>query len=584
MRNLPLNAKRGTIYDRNGVALAVSYTSYNIYVRANSVKDANKVTKALVDVLNLDYEQTYLKVTNKLISESLIKLQVDSEDVKKLKSYNLDGIFYSENNKRHYTYGNFLSQVLGYTTIDNVGQSGLELYYNKYLTGIDGYTSKQTSIRGEELINTLDSFVPSVSGNNLYLTIDYNIQKLTEQMTEEIMLNEKPKSAQIIVMNPQTGEILANSCKPSLDLNNLPRDDISKLNAYSRNLSVVDVYEPGSTFKVLTTAMALEEGKTFKDDRFYDPGYRMVDGQKIKCWRLHGHGSQTMTDGLCNSCNSVFVDLALRLGEDKLYSYFKKFGLGNNLGVDFPGESGGIIMNRDSAQKVDLARMGFGQAIAVTPIQLINSICCVVNGGTLLKPYYVDKITNSNNAVILQNSRTEINKVISNTTSETIKEMFEEVIKKANGINAFIPGYRVSGKTGTSQKYEDGKINGKYVSSFVGGFPSDNPQYICLVVVDEPSSGAYYGSIVATPYAKKIFEGIIEYKQIPPQNLEEDLILTKENVTMPNLVGLSLSKAIGELKKLNLQYELDGEGGMVLSQTPAPNTKVRERAIVLLGT
>lgn len=584
IRDLPLNAKRGTIFDRNGIALAVSYTSYNIYVRAVSVKDASEVTKALVEVLGVDYEQTYLKVTNKMVSESLIKLQVSSEDVEELKTRNLEGIYYSENNKRYYPYGDFLSQVLGYTTIDNVGQSGLELYYNKYLTGIDGYTYKQTSIKGEELLNTLDSFVPSISGNNIYLTIDYNIQKMAEEACNLIIENEKPKSAQIIVMNPKTGEIIADTSKPSLNLNELPRDNISILNELSRNLAIVDVYEPGSTFKVLTTAMALEEGLTNENEIFYDPGYRIVDGQKIKCWRLHGHGSQTMTEGLCNSCNSVFVDLALRLGEEKLYKYFNKFNLGKTLNVDYPGESGGIIMNRETAQTVDLARMGFGQAIAVTPIQLANGISSVVNGGIVMQPYYVDKITNSYNITIKQNTKTELNRVVSKDTSDKIKVMFEEVIKKANGINAFIPGYRVAGKTGTSQKYENGKINGKYVSSFVGAFPADDPEYVCLVVVDEPSSGAYYGSIVATPYAKMVFEGIIEYKKIPPQNLEEDLKLVEEKVTMPNLVGMSLSKALGTLAGLNLQYELDGEGGIVLYQTPPPGTKVRERAIILLKT
>lgn len=582
-RSLPLNAKRGTIYDCNGVPLAVSYTSYNIYVRAVSVKNAANVTKALVSELGVDYEKTYQKVTNRLVSESLIKMQVESEQVERLKAKQLDGIYYSENNKRFYPYGNFLSQILGYTTIDNVGQSGIELYYNKYLTGIDGISQKQTTIKGEELLNTLDSFVPSINGNNVYLTIDFNIQKLAEEMCLEIMQNEKPKSCQIIVMNPKTGEILADSIKPSVDLNNLPRENVEELNKGSKNLSLVDVYEPGSTFKVLTTAMALEEGLTNPNDRFYDPGYRIVDGQKIKCWRLHGHGSQNMTEGLCNSCNSVFVDLALRLGEDKLYSYFKKFGLGSNLGVDFPGESGGIIMNRETAQKVDLARMGFGQAIAVTPIQLINAICSVVNGGMLLKPYYMSKITNSNDVVISENSKSEINRVVSTKTSDTIKYMFEEVIKKANGINAFIPGFRVSGKTGTSQKYENGKINGKYVSSFVGGFPSDDPDYICLVVVDEPSSGAYYGSIVATPYAKKVFEGIIQYKNIQPTgDVEGDQKLMEENIIMPNLIGKSLSEAVSILTSLNLQYELDGEGGIIKNQTPSPNTKLRERAIVLL--
>lgn len=583
-RDLPLSAKRGTIYDRNGVALAVSYTTYNVYVRAVMVKDSEKVTRLLCETFNLDYDKTYAKVTNRFVSETLIKLQVEEDEVKKLKNEGLDGIYFSENTKRLYPYGDFLTQILGYTTIDNIGQSGLELYYDKYLSGIDGYSFVQSDIKGGELYNTLSSYVPAIDGNNLYLTIDYNIQKFAEEAANQIMINEKPKSATIIVMDPKTSEVLAMTSKPSFNLNEPPRDDIATLNARSKNLSIVDVYEPGSTFKVLTTAMALEEKLVYPNDHFYDPGYRIVDGQKIKCWRLHGHGSQTMTDGLCNSCNSVFVDLALRLGEDKLYEYFEKFGFGSALNIDYPGESGGIVMNKALAQKVDIARMGFGQAIATTPLQLINGICAVLNGGVLMQPYLVNKITNSSGVIIKENSSLALNRVVSENTSSTIKMMFEEVIKKANAINAFIPGYRVGGKTGTSQKYEDGKINGKYVSSFVGGFPADNPEYVCLVVVDEPSSGAYYGSIVATPYAKTIFEKIIEYKNILPENLEEDLKLIEAKVEMPNLVGKSLSEAVGILTNLNLQYEIDGEGGIILAQTPAPNTKVRERAIVLLTT
>lgn len=583
-RDLPINAKRGTIYDRNGVALAISYTSFNVYVRAVNVKEASKVTKLLSETFDLDYEKTYQKVTNRFVSESLIKLQAEEEDVLKLKKANLDGIYLSENTKRFYPYGDFLTQVLGYTTIDNIGQSGLELYYNKYLAGIDGYSYVQANIKGGELYNSLASYVPAISGNNLHLTIDYNIQKFAESAANEIMVNEKPKTATIIVMDAKTSEILAMTSKPSFNLNEIPRDDISSLNSMTKNLSLVDVYEPGSTFKVLTTAVALEEGKVTPNDRFYDPGFRIVDGQKIKCWRLHGHGSQTMTEGLCNSCNSVFVDLALRLGEDKMYSYFEKFGFGNTLNVDFPGESGGIIMQKDVAKKVDLARMGFGQAIATTPIQLINGICCVLNGGTLMQPYFVDKITTSEGTLIKQNSALKVRQVVSEKTSDTIKMMFEEVIKKANGFNSFIPGYRVGGKTGTSQKYENGKINGKYVASFVGGFPADDPKYVCLVVVDEPTSGAYYGSIVATPYAKKIFENIIAYKNIEPINLEEDLKKVEKNIEMPNLIGLSLSEAVSKLNALNLQYELDGEGGIVTSQTPAPKEMLCERSIVLIGT
>ena len=342
-RDLPINAERGTIYDRNGVVLAVSYTTYDIFVRHSNVTNETAVAKLLADELDLNYETVLQKVSNAKVSESLIKMQVESEKAKKLKDSGLSGIYYSENTKRFYPFGDFLTQVLGYTTIDNVGQSGLELYYNKFLQGINGYSSVQSDIRGTELYNTLDSYVPSIAGNNLTLTIDYQIQLLCETATQKLMEEQKPTSAQMIVMNPKTGEILAMTSKPSFDLNNPPRDDVETLLSNSKNLSIVDVYEPGSTFKVLTTASALEEGVTSLDDRFYDPGYRIVDGQKIKCWKHIGHGSQTLVDGLNNSCNSVFIDLSLRLGLNKMYEHFEKYGFGSKLGVDFAGESGGIL-------------------------------------------------------------------------------------------------------------------------------------------------------------------------------------------------------------------------------------------------
>ena len=324
-RDLPINAERGVIYDRNGIALAVSYTTYDVFVRHSNVEDEDAVAKLLSSKLGLDYQSVLSKVSNAKVSESLIKMQVESSVAKELKNSKLSGIYYSENTKRYYPYGDFLTQVLGYTTIDNIGQSGLELYYDKFLQGIDGYSKIQSDIRGTELYNTLDSYIPSVAGNNLTLTIDYQIQLLCEQAAVRIMQEQKPTSTQIIVMNPNTGEILAMTSKPSFDINSPPRDDVETLLAESKNLSIVDVYEPGSTFNILTTAAALEEKKTTLEDRFYDPGYRIVDGQKIKCWKHIGHGSQSMVDGLNNSCNSVFIDLALRLGLDKMYEYFEKF-------------------------------------------------------------------------------------------------------------------------------------------------------------------------------------------------------------------------------------------------------------------
>ncbi len=583
-RDLPINAKRGLITDTNGINLAESYSSYDVYVRASMVKEPVKVAMLLSKLIGLNYEQTFNKVTNVLVSESLIKLQVDSLVAKKIIDANLDGIMLSENNKRNYPYGDLLTQVLGFTTIDNVGQAGIELYADKYLKGTKGYALEESDVHGVKIDNTLSSYVPAIDGCEVNLTIDVNIQRIVEQALVALCAEQKPKTATAIVMDPNTGEILAMSSKPSFDLNNPPRNNVNELLNAVKNLSIVDVYEPGSTFKVLTTAAALQEKVTTPNEGFYDPGYRIVDGEKIKCWKLIGHGSQTMTDGLCNSCNSVFVDLALRLGTNKMYEYFNKFGFGEKLGVDFVGEASGILMNKQNVKKVDLARMGFGQAIAVSPIQLISAICSVLNGGNLMKPYFIKSVTDVNGNLVSRNLPTVISKTISEQTSETIRYMFEQVLIKGNAIEAFMPGYRVSGKTGTSQKYENGQIVPKYVSSFVGCYPADKPKYVVLVIADEPSAGNYYGSIVATPYAKLIFKGIIEYKGDEPINLESDLKKMERNIEMPNLVGLSLTKAINILSQLGLQCEIAGEGEVVLEQTPPPGEKLYKNAVVILNT
>lgn len=584
-RDLPINAKRGNITDVNGANLAESYSSYDVYVRASMVSEPVKVAKLLSQVIGLDYEDTFKKVTNTMVSESLIKLQLDDVSAKKIIDANLSGIMLSENNKRYYPYGDLLTQVLGFTTIDNVGQSGIELYAEKYLKGVKGYALEESDVNGVKIDNTLSTYIPPIDGCNVKLTIDVNIQQIVENALKVLCEEQKPKTATAIVMDPNTGEIVAMSSKPSFDLNNPPRDNVAELLQNVKNLSIVDIYEPGSTFKVLTTATALEEKVTTPNEGFYDPGYRIVDGEKIKCWKLIGHGQQTMTDGLCNSCNSVFVDLALRLGADTMYEYFEKYGFGSPLGVDFLGEASGILMDKESAKRVDLARMGFGQAIAVSPIQLITAICSVLNGGNLLKPYFIKEVTDVNGKMVYHNQPTVLNKTISEGTSAQIREMLEKVVTKSNAINAFIPGYRVSGKTGTSQKYEDGKIVQKYVSSFVGAFPADKPEYVVLVIADEPSAGNYFGSVVATPYAKLIFEGIINYKQFKPtESVEEEEKLLEKNIQMPNLVGLSLTEAVAKLTSLGLQYEIAGEGEFVVNQTPPPNTMVFKNSIVVLDT
>lgn len=580
-RDLPVSAERGTIKDRNGAALAISYTTYDIYVRGREVKDVNNTSKVLSDTLGLDYLKTFEKVSNVNISEVLIKMQVEKETAIKIYNSGLSGVYLSESNSRYYPYGNLMTQLIGFTTIDNSGQAGLEAYYNDILKGVPGYSLVQSDLQGKQIYNSLTSYVPSVAGFNIEMTIDVNIQLAVERTLEKLMIEQKAKGATAIVMDPNTGEILALSSKPSFDLNDVPRDDVGALMEMMKNQAIVSVYEPGSTFKILTMASAINAGVAHLTDHFYCPGYNIVDGQKIKCWKSVGHGSEDLTDGLCNSCNTVFTTLALRMGLDRMYEYFEKFGLGKKTGIDFLGESGGIIMNKDNVQNVDLARMGFGQAIAVTPLQLITAIATCVNGGKLLKPYMVSKIYSDDGRILEENSPTVIDQVISKEVSDIINDMLEETVSKA-GKYTFLEGYEIGGKTGTTQKYEDGKIAGTYVSSFIGTYPASNPEYIVLIVVDEPGTGAYYGSVVASPYAKEIFADIIQQKNIQPD--DPKYVPLERNIEMPNLVGKSLTDACVELKKLGLNFEIQGEGGFVIEQLPPPKTLLYKGQYVYLIT
>ena len=581
-RDLPLAGVRGSMLDRNGNVLASSYTSYDVYVRGSNVKDADAVALFLSSLLGVDYETVKNKASKKNVSESLIARQVDENAVLAIINQNLGGIYVTETSSRQYTYGDLLTSVLGYCTIDNVGQSGLESYYNKYLTGINGYTMTESDITGLELSNATTSFVSGVSGCDIALTIDVSIQKIVENVLEKIMIEQQSKGASAIIMNPKTGEIVAMASKPSFDLNNPPRDNTELLMNLSKNSMITDVYEPGSTFKLFTLAAALSNGVTCAEENFYDPGFRVVDGDRIKCWKTKGHGSQTLVDGVCNSCNSVFMDLGLRLGVDKLYQALQSYGIGTATGVDFFGESSGIMMNKESVKNVDLARISFGQAVAVTPLQMISSVCGVLNG-TLYEPRFIKSITA--NGVKKEFTSVSKGETVSKEVSSEILSMMEQVVSKTDGLYSFVPGYRIGGKTGTAQKYENGKVaTGKYVSSFVGCWPVESPEYVMLLCVDEPSAGQYYGSLVAAPYAKEIFASIFSYLQVEPTNLNEDMEKLKPTIEVPNLVGLPITQAVETLTKLELQFEIDGENGIVLEQGIPAGEKVFKRAIILLKT
>ncbi len=580
-RDLSIVAPRGTIYDATGASLAVSYTTYNVFVRAREVESPTATATFLADILGLQFSKVYEKVSNKGVSENLIKMQVEGEIAESIYRCNMKGVYLAENVARYYTYGNFLTQLLGFTSIDNAGQSGIEAYFDKYLKGTDGYSYVQSDLQGKEIGGSLRYYIGGIQGNSLKLTIDSKIQLILEQTLEKIMLEQKAKSTTALMLKAGTGEVVAISTKPSFDLNDVPRDDLTKLFEQSKVKAVTDVYEPGSTFKILTVAAALEEGLTNLDDKFYCPGYRVIDGVRIKCWRSIGHGSQNLVEAFQNSCNCCFMDLALRLGVEKFYQYMQKFGLGVQTGITITGESGGILMAKNLVKNVDLARMGFGHAVAVTPIQLATAVSGIINGGNLMGPYIVSKITNANGDVVQATEPSVKANVISQTTSSLVNLLLEKATNKIDPFT-FVEGYNVGGKTGTAQKYKasGGIDQGKYISSFIGTFPADNPEYILLLLVDEPSAGAYYGSVVAAPYGKEIYSGLFDYLSVPKQ----DESIKTEYVEMPLLVGESMTNAGLKLKDLGLFFELDGEGEFIQNQLPPPGTRIEKGSTIILVT
>ncbi len=520
-REIPIVASRGKIVDVNGVVLADNDDTYTVFVRKKAVKDLKLLARQLSEVLELSEQSVYNRLTTTVSSEITVKKQVNKEQISSLLQKNLDGVYYSRDNSRIYPYNYLLANLLGFTSTDGKGQSGLELYYDKYLSGINGEILYETDIIGVEIGEGKATYIPATDGLNIKLTIDYDVQQLCETAMEEAMQIHTPKSAQIIVIDPSTGAIRGICSKPSFNLNEIPRDDLASLNALSRNGLICDIYEPGSTFKILTAAANIEEylngnPKAFSINRVYSSSrYRYIDGQKVKCWSDHKNGKHsalTLQGGLNNSCNPIFVDIAMSLGKETMYKYIEQFNYGKVTGVDFNGEAQGMILPVSAVQNVDLARISFGQTIACTGIQLAAATCAAINGGCYYTPYFVSEIYSSENVLVEKIQPQLKRRVVSEKTSQILSEMLLKVVSEGSGKNAYIEGYDVCGKTGTAQKYENGIIAaGKYVSSFVGYFPKNNPKYLALVIIDEPT-GQYYGSTVAAPYAKQVFEGIINIK------------------------------------------------------------------------
>ncbi len=579
LRDLPLVASRGTITDRNGITLAASHTTYDVYVRPADVKSSEDVAKVLAESLELEYDKIFEKITSKSYSEIKIETGIERDKVQEiLKTYE-SGIMFASNTSRDYLYDSMLCQILGFVDSDGNGQSGLEAFYNTYLRGVDGVSLVESDLKGSTLHDSITYYENAINGLNLSLTIDFRIQKVVEQILASAMLETSAKSISCIVENPKTGEILSVCTLPSYDLNNIPRDDISKLNKLSRASTIVDTFEPGSTFKALVTAIALEEGLTSKHNHYYCGGFRIINGVKIRCSRRSGHGSQSLEQGLMNSCNCVFMDLIAKIGTKKFYEYLDKFGFTGGLGVDFPGEVLAVLMPMPSVTAPDLARMGFGQTISLSALHMVSGFSAVINGGYVVKPHLISSIFTEKNKEIYSRTTTIKDQLFSEKTSSLMREMLFSVVDKGGGRYAKVDGFSIiGGKTGTAQKYENGAIaDGKYIASFIGFAPYQDPKYVVYVLVDEPK-GAYYGGVVAAPLAGKIFEEIFKIDKLN----KNDEVADVETFDLSTFIGMTLTEAASETSKLGLQYLVQGEGDYVTGQIPAPGSSVKKGDIVLL--
>lgn len=523
-REIPVVAARGKIYDRNGQLLAGNAATYSVFARPSSIEDKTYASSVLSELFGLNEAEFYKKLSAN-VSEVTVARQAEGELINKLISFDLQGVYYSRDNTRVYSYNDVLCQVLGFTSSDGLGLSGVEKIYNDVLSGRDGEIMYTTDIVGRETEDTRIIYKSAVDGDNVCLTIDIDIQLAAEQAMREVYASSKAKKVSCIVLDPDNFDVLAMVNYPSYDLNDVPREDNEALNSLSRNSLVCDIYEPGSTFKVLTAAADLQEYLNGNPSAF-SPTYvfngsrtRSVDGTIIKCWSDHAngkHSNQTLAQALNNSCNPCFTDIALALGKDTFYDYLSTFGLGNVTGIDFSGEAVGMLVPQSLVRDCDLARIGFGQTVAVTALQLACAVASAVNGGNYYVPHLLKSITSFDGATVREYDSVLKNKTISEEASAMLAAMLEGVVREGSGKQAYIEGYKVGGKTGTAQKYENGAVAaGKYVSSFVGFFPADDPEYLALVIVDEPQ-GIYYGSAIAAPAARSIFEDIIAIKNLQP--------------------------------------------------------------------
>jgi stage V sporulation protein D (sporulation-specific penicillin-binding protein) len=586
MRDVPVEAKRGAIFDRNGNELVTSVSVDSAYAFPPQVVNKRETADKIAAALGEDKEEIYKKLTEES-GFVWLKRRIDYESAQRLKALKLDGVELVEENRRFYRQESLAAHVLGFAGDDNQGLIGVESVYDKDLRGVPGRIVIEKDAVGRNIPEALHKFIPPTPGHNLVLTIDQHIQFFTERELDKIVDAHHPKLAVIIVMNPKTGEILAMGNRPTFNPGDWRKQPQS---VWDHNPSIWYNYEPGSTFKIITAAAALEEGAVRLSDTFYDPGYIKVADRTIRCWYDGGHGSQTFEEVAQNSCNPGFITVGLRLGIERFYKYISAFGFGQRTNIGLPGEEVGIEIPEKEATELNIATMSIGQSIAVTPIQLLTAASAVANGGVLLKPSLVKSITGADGKVIKEFKPEQVRQVISKKTAQTLMGLLTNVVFKGTGRNAFVEGYGAAGKTGTAQVVEEtgGYSDGKYVASFVGFAPAEDPQIAVLVMVAEPSGAAYFGSQVAAPAFKSIALDTLRYLKVPERpDLEKPQLPfvfeePKVKRNMPNVVNYPVEEAQNVLINAGFAVQIRGEGNMVYDQTPKGGAQVLGGSTVIL--
>jgi stage V sporulation protein D (sporulation-specific penicillin-binding protein) len=582
-RNIPFTAKRGEIVDREGVPLAYNISSPTIYAVPVQVKEKDKTAQQLAPLLGMTEEELVKLLSKKIAS---VRLQpggrkITMELAAEIRDLQLPGIVVAEDNKRYYPYGDLAAHILGFTGIDNQGITGVETIYDKLLQGIRGNVSYLSDAAGRLMPGSSEEYSEPQDGLNLQLTIDKQIQSIMERELDQAMVKYQAQGAWSIAMNPKNGEILAMASRPGYEPGRYKEFDAG---VYNRNLPIWMTYEPGSTFKIITLAAALQEGKVdLEKDQFFDPGFIEVGGARLRCWKKGGHGSETFMQVVENSCNPGFVVLGQRLGKDSLFKYIRNFGFGTKTGIDLNGESTGILFKPSQVGPVELATTAFGQGVSVTPIQQIAAVSAAINGGKLYKPHVAKAWVNPDTGETVSEMKPElVRQVISEETSKKVREALESVVAKGTGRPAFIDGYRVGGKTGTAQKV----INGRYsptehIVSFIGFAPADDPQIVVYTAVDNPK-GIQFGGVVAAPIVQNILEDSLHYLKVPER--ANQLPKTYKYgelpiVTVPDLTGATVQDIYEDLN-MNFNLARSGSGNTVINQAPKPGTRVEQGSTI----